>query len=106
MPTNELVTPLPVPALDASRRWLLAQSALLGLGALLLYWTFERTDLDRRLAHALFDAELGLFPLRHSWFLEAVMHKAAKQVTYVLVAASLLSIFSHRVPMADRASRP
>ena len=89
MPTNELVTPLPVPALDASRRWLLAQSALLGLGALLLYWTFERTDLDRRLAHALFDAELGLFPLRHSWFLEAVMHKAAKQATYVLVAASL-----------------
>ena len=64
MPTNELVTPLPVPALDASRRWLLAQSALLGLGALLLYWTFERTDLDRRQAHALFDAELaaGLSP--------------------------------------------
>ena len=89
MPTNELVTPLPVPALDASRRWLRAQSALLGLGALLLYWSFERTDLDRRLAHVLFDAELGLFPLRHSWFLEAVMHKAAKQATYVLVAASL-----------------
>ena len=89
MPTNELVTPLPVPALDASRRWLRAQSALLGLGALLLYWSFERTDLDRRLAHALFDAELGLFPLRHSWFLEAVMHKAAKQATYVQVAASL-----------------
>lgn len=89
MHASELFTPLPVPALDASRRWLLAQSALLVLGALLLYGTFERTDLDRRLAHALFDAELGLFPLRHSWFLEAVMHKAAKQVTYVLVAASL-----------------
>lgn len=89
MHASELFTPLPVPALDASRRWLLAQSALLVLGALLLYGTFERTDLDRRLAHALFDAELGLFPLRHSWFLEAVMHKAAKQATYVLVAASL-----------------
>ena len=89
MSTSELATPLPAPALDASRRWLLAQSALLFLGALLLYGTFERTDLDRRLAHALFDAELGLFPLRHSWFLEAVMHKAAKQATYVLVAASL-----------------
>lgn len=89
MHASELFTPLPVPALDASRRWLLAQSALLFLGALLLYGTFERTDLDRRLAHALFDAELGLFPLRHSWFLEAVMHKAAKQATYVLVAASL-----------------
>lgn len=89
MHASELFTPLPVPALDASRRWLLAQSALLALGALLLYGTFERTDLDRRLAHALFDAELGLFPLRHSWFLEAVMHKAAKQATYVLVAASL-----------------
>lgn len=89
MHASEFFTPLPVPALDASRRWLLAQSALLFLGALLLYGTFERTDLDRRLAHALFDAELGLFPLRHSWFLEAVMHKAAKQATYVLVAASL-----------------
>ena len=89
MPTSELVTPLPSPALDASRRWLLAQSALLALSALLLYWTFEGTDLDRTLAHALFDAELGRFPWRQSWFLDAVMHKAAKQVTYVLVAASL-----------------
>ena len=92
MPTTELASPLPAPAaptLDASRRWLLAQSALLALSALLLYWIFEGTDLDRRLAHTLFDAELGLFPLRHNWFLEAVMHKTAKQVTYVLVAASL-----------------
>ncbi|MBL8465989.1 MAG: phosphatidic acid phosphatase, partial [Thauera sp.] len=67
MPTTEIASPLPAPAaptLDASRRWLLAQSALLALSALLLYWIFEGTDLDRRLAHTLFDAELGLFPLR------------------------------------------
>lgn len=89
MRTSELVTSLPVPALDASRRWLFAQSALLVLSALLLYCTFEGTDLDRRLTRTLFDAELGLFPLRPSWFLEEVMHKAAKQATYVLVAASL-----------------
>ena len=89
MSTTELATALPAPPLEASRRWLLAQSALLALSALLLYWIFEGTDLDRRLAHTLFDAELGLFPLRHNWFLEAVMHKTAKQVTYVLVAASL-----------------
>ncbi|HNU12491.1 MAG TPA: phosphatase PAP2 family protein [Rubrivivax sp.] len=78
-----------MPALDATRRWLLAQSALLALGALVLYWTFEATDLDRLLAQSLFDPELGIFPLRRSWLLEAVMHKAAKQLTYVLVAASL-----------------
>ncbi len=89
MPTNELAPPLPTPGLDASHRWLLAQSALLALSALLLYVTFEGTDLDRQLAHALFDPERGTFPLRHTWLLEAVMHKAAKQVTYVLVAASL-----------------
>lgn len=92
MPTTELASPLPAPAapaLDPSRRWLLGQGALLALSALLLFITFEGSDLDRQLAHALFDPERGIFPLRHSWFLEAVMHKAAKQVTYVLVAASL-----------------
>lgn len=92
MPTRELAASLPAPAapaLDASRRWLLAQSALLALSALLLYWAFESTDLDRALTRTLFDAELDRFPWRQSWFLEAVMHKAAKQVTYVLVAASL-----------------
>jgi len=89
MRPGELSTSVPVPALDATRRWLLAQSALLALGALVLYWTFEATDLDRLLAQSLFDPELGIFPLRRSWLLEAVMHKAAKQLTYVLVAASL-----------------
>ncbi|MDX5408823.1 MAG: phosphatidic acid phosphatase, partial [Thauera sp.] len=89
MPTTELAAPLPTRTLDASRSWLLAQVALLTLSALLLYWTFEGTDLDRQLAHMLFDPERGIFPLRNTWFLEAVMHKAAKQVTYVLVAASL-----------------
>ncbi|HRP25982.1 MAG TPA: phosphatase PAP2 family protein [Thauera sp.] len=89
MSTRELATPMALPALEASRRWLLAQSALLGISAVLLYAIFDGTDLDRLLTHTLFDAELGLFPLRRSWFLEAVMHKAAKQVTYVLVAASL-----------------
>lgn len=89
MPTGELAPPVPAPALDSTRRWLLAQYALLALSALLLYWTFEGTDLDRQLARTLFDPELGTFPLRRTWFLEAVMHKTAKQVTYVLVAASL-----------------
>ncbi len=89
MSPRELTTSLPTPALDSSRRWLLAQGALLILSAWLLYWVFEGSDLDRQLARALFDQELGLFPLRRNWFIEAVMHKAAKQVTYVLVAASL-----------------
>lgn len=89
MQPGELSTTVPLPALDRTRRWLLAQSALLALSALVLYWTFEATDLDRLLTQSLFDPELGIFPLRRSWLLEAVMHKAAKQLTYVLVAASL-----------------
>ncbi|WP_068807554.1 phosphatase PAP2 family protein [Thauera phenolivorans] len=89
MQPSELAPFVPVPALEPTRRWLLAQSALLALSAVLLYWTFEATDLDRQLAHTLFDPGLGIFPLRRNWLLEAVMHKTAKQVTYVLVAASL-----------------
>lgn len=88
MPTRELTTTLPMFGLDSRRKWLLSQYALLGLGALLLLWAFEGTDLDLQLAQRLFDPVLGSFPLRRSWFLEAVMHKAAKQATYVLVAAS------------------
>ncbi|MCK2088245.1 phosphatase PAP2 family protein [Thauera aromatica] len=89
MPTKELTAAMSAPGFDSTRRWLLSQYALLALSALLLFWAFEGSDLDRRLARIFFDPELGVFPLRRAWFLEAVMHRAAKQATYVLVAASL-----------------
>ena len=89
MPTKEFAAAMSAPGLDSTRRWLRSQYALLALSALLLFWAFEGSDLDRLLARTFFDPALGAFPLRRTWFLEAVMHKAAKQATYVLVAASL-----------------
>lgn len=89
MQAEDLVAPQPAPAFDASRAWLAWQFAWLTLGALLLLWMFEGTDLDRAITRFFFDAGRGAFPLRHTWFLEVVMHTAAKQTSYLLVAASL-----------------
>lgn len=89
MQAEDLVASPPAPAFDASRAWLAWQFAWLILGALLLLWIFEGTELDRAITRFFFDADSGAFPLRHAWFLEAVMHTAAKQTSYLLVAASL-----------------
>lgn len=89
MPTEHISAPLATCSQGSSRAWLWSQAALLIASALTLLWVFETTDLDRQLAALLFDRELDAFPLRHVWFLDAVMHKAAKQVSYILVAASL-----------------
>lgn len=89
MQAKDLVASPPATAFDASRAWLAWQFSWLILGALLLLWMFEGTDLDRAITRFFFDADSGAFPLRHIWFLEAVMHTAAKQTSYMLVAASL-----------------
>ncbi len=89
MQVHDLAASPPLPPLHASRAWLAWQFAWLALGALLLLWLFEGTDLDREIVRLFFDADRGAFPLRHTWFLEAVMHTAAKQASYILVAASL-----------------
>lgn len=72
-----------------ARNWILLQYLLLAAGAALLLWVFEATDLDRQLVRLFFDPERGLFPLRREWLFDAVLHKGAKQVSCVLVAASL-----------------
>jgi membrane-associated PAP2 superfamily phosphatase len=77
------------PVLTLRQPWVRWQYALLTISALLLLWIFEQSDLDRQIALQLFDSELGIFPLRRNWFLEAVLHRGAKQATYILVAASL-----------------
>lgn len=89
MPTTEIVSSVAVPARDSARKWLLRQYVFLALSALLLLRVFEGSDLDRQLPRIFFSSDLGNFPLRRMWFLEAVMHKAAKQATYVLVAGAL-----------------
>jgi len=89
MTTRELSVPLSTSELDDSRKWLAWQLLLLILAALLLFVVFEGSDLDRQLARALFDAEQNVFPLRRVWLLDAILHKGAKQVTYLLVAACL-----------------
>lgn len=76
----------------ATRRWVLLQYVLLGSSALALLWVFEASDLDRSLARVFaFDPQLGgAFRLKHSWFLEFVMHRGLRQVNHVLVLAALL----------------
>ena len=89
MPIRDFAIASPPGAPVAARGWLLWQLALLAAGALVLAWVFELSDLDRRIAEQFFDRGQGIFPLRKTWFFEAVLHVSAKQVTYVLVAASL-----------------
>ena len=89
MQAGEIAARPSAPPLDAARAWLAWQFAWLILGALLLMLIFEGTDLDREVTRLVFDADSGAFPLRRTWFLEAVMHTAAKQASYILVAASL-----------------
>ena len=94
MRPGELSTSVPVPALDATRRWLLAQSALLALGALVLYWTFEATDLDRLLAQSLFDPELGIFPLRR-FFSGGTRSDDGEEMSWDAVKEKLKRIVEH-----------
>jgi membrane-associated PAP2 superfamily phosphatase len=61
---------------------------LLMIGGVLL-WVFQTTDIDRQIAHMFFDEQQGLFPLRRTWVFESLLHRSAKQVTYLAVAAAL-----------------
>jgi len=84
------------PLVPASRRpmpaapsWMAMQALmLLAIGGALL-WLFQTTDLDRQIAHLFFDEQQVLFPLRHSWLFENLLHRSAKQATYLAVAGAL-----------------
>lgn len=76
-------------AAGPASNWVIWQYALLAISALLLLCVFETTDLDRQLARIFYDPTVAAFPLKHSWFLETVLHKGAKHVVYVLVVLGL-----------------
>lgn len=62
--------------------WHVGLPLALAIVALVL---FEQTDIDRRVTDIFYDAAAQRFPLRHAWFLEAVMHHWAK---YLLVVTA------------------
>jgi len=67
--------------------------ALIALAlALALLLLFEATDLDRLVSDRLYDPVAGGFPLRHDWFLEAVMHRGAKIALYITGAGVLAGL--------------
>lgn len=72
------------------RRWLLGQAVLLAVIGAALLCVFETSDLDRQLAHLIFDADKGVFPLRRDELFEFVLHKGAKQVSFLAVVAALI----------------
>lgn len=90
MPAETSAAAAPVFAFSQTRAWTRRQTLVLAITAALMLLVFENTDLDRQLAGSFFDPELGLFPLRRDWLLETVMHKGARLVSQILVAASLL----------------
>lgn len=81
--------PVVVVASGPVRRWIVSQYVLLAVCAFLLLWVFEVSDLDRQLEWLFYDPASVSFPLKHSWFLEVVLHRGAKSAVHVLVAASL-----------------
>lgn len=85
---DTLAIPATSRSLAPARAWIVMQGLLLlGLGAAML-WLFQATDLDRQVAHLFFDEQQGLFPLRRTWLFENLLHRSAKQATYLAVAAA------------------
>lgn len=81
-------TSAPGRPLSTAPSWMAIQGLwLLMIGGVLL-WVFQTTDIDRQIAHLFFDEQQGLFPLRHTWLFENLLHRSAKQVTYLAVAGA------------------
>ncbi|MBK7023042.1 MAG: hypothetical protein IPH41_05865 [Sulfuritalea sp.] len=69
--------------------WMAKQALCLLMVAGVLLWVFQTTDIDRQIAHLFFDEQQGVFPLRRTWLFEGLLHRSAKEVTYLAVAAAL-----------------
>jgi membrane-associated PAP2 superfamily phosphatase len=52
--------------------------AILCWSALFIYWLGTCTDIDLRLADAMFDRASGVFPWRHAWLAETFNHRILK----------------------------
>ena len=55
--------------------------------ALLIYWLGTCTDVDLRLADAMFDRLHGVFPWRHAWLADTFNHRILKTVLTVAAAS-------------------
>lgn len=73
----------------AGPRWLLAQGAILALGALLIWALFVQAGLDWTTTGLAFDAERKRFPLRDTWALTALGHEGLKYAVLVFWCACL-----------------
>jgi len=57
--------------------------------ALLIYWIGTRTDVDLRLADAMFDRLQGGFPWRDAWLADTFNHRILKSVLTVAAASTV-----------------
>jgi len=87
--SETLAIPATGQSLAPARAWIAMQGLLLLLAGASLLWLFQTSDLDRQIAHLFFDEQQGLFPLRRTWLFENLLHRSAKQVTYLAVAGAL-----------------
>src|SRR5262245_33932890 len=59
----------------------------LAASAALILWLGQNTDIDLRLADALFDRQRGVFPLQHAWVAEQFNHVILKAMLSCLAGA-------------------
>ncbi|WP_229490355.1 phosphatase PAP2 family protein [Pseudoduganella namucuonensis] len=64
--------------------------AALTASALLILWIGAYTDLDLRLANAMYDARAHTFPWRHAWLTEQFGHGLLKSALTALAAIAIL----------------
>jgi membrane-associated PAP2 superfamily phosphatase len=80
----------------------LAPALILAAGMLAL----EATSVDRTVADWFFDANAGVFPLRHSVFLEVALHQWAKQIVVSIAGGAIAALaLSHVLPSLRRQRR-
>ena len=84
---------LPLPD-GRTLRW---SGAVLMLAAAVLVLVFQVTDLDLRLADAAYDAAVGRFPLKGTWFAATFMHVWVKQLLLVGGALTVAAALVDRV---------
>lgn len=78
--------------------------AILAVTALAIAWLGECTDVDLRLAAAMYDHAAGTFPQRHAWLAETFSHTYMKNLMVVLAVCALLTAIFPR-PHWPRAFR-
>jgi membrane-associated PAP2 superfamily phosphatase len=72
----------------------------LAVTALIILWIGQATDIDLRLADALFDRATETFPLQHAWFAEEFNHEILKKIlTAGAVGAVLLALYDAWRPL-------